>query len=270
MQVLPSINLTPFIKHYLFLESDSEDVRKFRLFSDGNTGFVFSLGKKLISNIDDQNKYEFFPYSFFYGQISEFKDLYFVNNISLVIVVFQPTGINQLTSIPAFEFKDSLIESENILGKQTCYLHERLCEKKSIKDRLTLLNTFFSELADKRGIYTDSLPQQAVNFILKNKGLTTVMRLTKYIGYTERHIERCFNHCIGLSPKKYCTIVRLHYLLGLIKEKQLQHNLTAISYDAGYADQAHAIRDFKKLTGITPKAYSENNNRLTVNLIELN
>lgn len=35
------MNLSSFIKHYLFLERDRKDLQKLRLFFDGNTSIVF-------------------------------------------------------------------------------------------------------------------------------------------------------------------------------------------------------------------------------------
>ena len=48
MQVLPSKDLLPYIKHYLFIKSEGESIKKLRLFTDGNTGIVFTFNNNLI------------------------------------------------------------------------------------------------------------------------------------------------------------------------------------------------------------------------------
>ena len=118
MQILPSSELKSFIKHYLFLESDGKSIKKLRLFSDGNPGMVFSLKSSLISNVQNNMLLDYLPVSFIYGQISEFKDLYLVNEASLIIVVFQPAGLNQLLRISAAELRDNIIRTEDLFGLQ--------------------------------------------------------------------------------------------------------------------------------------------------------
>ncbi|HET6766327.1 MAG TPA: DUF6597 domain-containing transcriptional factor, partial [Chitinophagaceae bacterium] len=66
MQLLPTKELLPFIKHYLFLESKGNDLKKLRLFSDGNMGIVFSFKSNLLNGSDKVGQLEFFPSSFLY------------------------------------------------------------------------------------------------------------------------------------------------------------------------------------------------------------
>ncbi|WP_228446764.1 helix-turn-helix domain-containing protein [Chryseobacterium sp. 3008163] len=93
--------------------------------------------------------------------------------------------------------------------------------------------------------------------------------MVKHTGYSERHIERIFKECIGLNPKKFGNIVKLHFFLNLLKYKSSQSNITDLCYDAGYADQSHLIKEFKKYTGITPTQYLKNTNRLAINFMEI-
>jgi len=270
MQVLPSKELMPFIKHYLFLESERNSIKKFRLFSDGHTGMVFSFKGNLISNIQNKALLDYLPASFVYGQISEFKDLYLATDASLVIVVFQPAGLNQLMGIPAAELRDNIIGTEYLFGWQGLNLQAKLFEQNNFQDQIRILNAFFIELAAKKAIVNQVLIEASINFIFKNKGANSIHQLVKHVGYTERHIERAFIECIGLSPKKFGNIVKLHSFLKLLKGKSKHNNLTKISYEAGYSDQSHLIKEFRKYTGITPNEYLHKTNKLTINLMEVN
>jgi len=113
------------------------------------------------------------------------------------------------------------------------------------------------------------LIQASLNFITKNRGAITIQQLVKYTGYTERHVERAFNESIGLSPKKFGSIVKLHHFLKLLRCKSKNDTMTGISYESGYSDQPHLIKEFKKYTGITPKEYLNKTNRLAVNFMEM-
>ena len=131
-----------------------------------------------------------------------------------------------------------------------------------------MLNTFFIESAAKKLLENPILIEASINFIFKNKGTNSINQLVKYTGYTERHIERTFIQYIGLSPKSFSNIVKLHTFLKLLRDKSKHNNLTRISCEAGYFDQSHLIREFKKYTGITPNEYLYKTNKLTTNFME--
>lgn len=266
MQVLPSKELTPYIKHYIFLDNAETAVQKFRLFSDGNTGFVFSIKSRLISEITDEAK-EYLPASFLYGQLNGFKDLYSENEITLIIVVFQPNGIHQLLGIPANEFHDAIVSVEDVFDEKIRTLQESLFQQNN-STRVLLLNSFFKSLIATKPASNQFIIDHSLQFIINNKGHFSIKQLVEYTGYTERHLERKFKECIGLNPKKFGNVVRLHHFLKLLKNKSDDTNLTTICYDAGFSDQSHLIKEFKKHTGITPTEYFYNTRKLTNNLIK--
>lgn len=267
MQVSPSKELSPYIKHYLFLDNTETAVQKFRLFSDGNTGLVFSTKSKLISGINKYEVKDYLPSSFLYGQLNGYKDLYSENEITLIIVVFQPNGIHQLLGIPANEFHDSIIPVEDVFGKNAAKLQESLFQQNN-QIRVELLNSFFNSLIANKTASNQLLVKHSLNFITANKGHFTIKQLVEHTGYTERHLERKFKECVGLNPKKFGNVVRLHHFLKLLKDKTNETNLTTICYDAGFSDQSHLIKEFRKHTGLTPTEYMYNNGKLTNNLIK--
>lgn len=267
MQISPSKELSQYIKHYLFLDNTETAVQKFRLFSDGNTGLVFSVKSKLISGINKYEIKEYLPASFLYGQLNGFKDLYAENEITLIIVVFQPSGIHQLLGIHASEFHDSIIPVEDVFDQKITVLQEKLSEQNN-QTRVELLNHFFRSMIPAKPVSNQFLIDNSLHFIIANKGHFSIKQLVEYTGYTERHLERKFKECIGLNPKKFGNVVRLHHFLKLLKDKTEDTNLTTICYDAGFSDQSHLIKEFRKHTGITPKEYLYSTRKLTNNLIK--
>jgi AraC-like DNA-binding protein len=267
MQILPTQELLPYIKHYLFIESEGHCIKKFRLFSDGNTGMVFCFKNRLISGLPANNK---LPYSFIYGQISEYKDLFLADEASLVIVVFQPFGISRLLGVSANEVKDKIVDTSEIFGAQGLELYEHLSGQTSLEENLRLLNTFFLKRIPRHDFSNQLLIDASIDFILINKGVNSIGQLTKHTGYTERHIERVFCESIGLTPKKFGNIVKLHRFLKLLNNNPAQNSMTAFCYEAGYADQSHLIKQFRKYTGLTPTQYLSNTRRLAVNFMNFN
>lgn len=264
MQILPSKELLPYIKHYLFLESAADSQKTLRLFSDGNTGIVFLLNQGRLSI----NQSDHLPQSFLYGQISHFKDLCLIERISFIIVVFQPDGLYKLLGVPAHELKDQIIGLQDIFGQSAERLYDQLMYRNHPTAKLNALNTFFYTLA----IQNKSLGQTSFSNVLKyitdHNGLLSVEELLKHSSHTERHMERIFAEQVGMSPKKFVSIVQLHFFLKLLRNKADDTTLTTISYESGYFDQSHLIRTFKKYTGFTPSIYLNNTSRLAINFME--
>lgn len=269
MQIQPPEKLLPYIRHYLFLESEGQAIKTFRLFSDGSTGMVFTFKNKLISSAQSITGFYYLPDSFIYGPISEYKDLYVLNSTSLIIAVFQPSSLSRLLKMPATELGGKVIDSKEIFGSQVSMLHEKLYHPKNTEEKINLLNTFFSTLIPERPIPNQILIDASLAFISKNGGTVAVKQLVEFTGYTERHVERIFSESIGINPKKFGNIVKLHVFLKKLNQKPGKRDLTAICHEAGYFDQSHLIREFRKHTGITPTEYLNNTGKLAINFMQI-
>jgi len=76
-----------------------------------------------------------------------------------------------------------------------------------------------------------------------------VQEIAQSLNVSRRQIGRWFQRYIGLSPKSVMILERLN---SSVRKIQLQ-NGDAVD---GYSDQAHQIRSWRKLVGLTPKAYA--------------
>lgn len=260
MQILPSLPLRPYIKHYLFIDKDSEKHTSLRIFADGNTGIVFCMNSLL------QDSNGIIPASFLYGQLTDYKTLYASRGrLTLAIVVFRPYGIASLFKIPATALRDELIDYSQLIGTAASSLHEELHSAKSPRQAASTLDTYFCSLACQSKANVHTVVSAATEWILSHRGQFSAKGLSDYVGCKQRSLERAFNEVVGLSPKRLGGIIRLHYFLG---KSRTTKDFTPVVYDAGYFDQAHFIREFKKFTGITPGAYHKNDS-LAVNVVTL-
>jgi len=267
MQLSPSIDLSAYIKHYLFLTTQNKEVKKLRLFSDGNTGMVFSFKDQLISQFNRLNAHCYLPDSFIYGQLSSFKDLYCIGETSLMIVVFHPHGLSNILATPSDELKNKSIKTNELFGSKGDELHEKLFDSNTIQAKINLVEDFFREIIAARNLPDQPLITASINFITQNKGLLPVSSLVDFTGYHERKLERTFIQSIGISPKRFSSIIKLHVFLKQLRNRSDQANLTYLGYEAGYYDQPHLIREFKKYTGLTPGQYNSITNPLAINFL---
>jgi AraC-like DNA-binding protein len=76
------------------------------------------------------------------------------------------------------------------------------------------------------------------------------------LGWSPRRLHREMTETCGYGAKTLQRIVRLQRTLRLARQRALAHRrptLAMLALDAGYADQAHMTRDFRDLTGYTPR-----------------
>ncbi|AQX13656.1 DNA-binding protein [Elizabethkingia meningoseptica] len=263
MQFLPEQHLQTYIRHYLFLESAEQINGILRLFTDASTGIVISLQGKL--NLATHQ----LPASFLYGQINDFRDLYAYTDFSFIIIVFTPLGMRQLTGIPAYETTNKIIDAADIISNIS-QLTEQLYESTCYEKKIQVLNHFFRKQYYDNTIKNRPLPSSLLKILYERKEQIRVSDLVKSSGYSERQVERIFREHIGLSPKAFLSIIRLHRFLKLINHhKEQTDSLTTLGYESDYFDQSHLIRDFKRYTGITPRQYLNKTEKLATNFLNL-
>lgn len=265
MQIAPPASLASYIKHYIFLENSENDIKKLRLFADGNTGLIISSDIHIYEDGLETN----LPLSFFYGQPTKYKNLITKGSFSFIVVVFQPYFLNLLLGVSAREIQNQMITVEDVIKNDLQPFQEKLFYKVDPRVIINELNMYFTVFLSKKADSDHHLIKATQQYILQNKGMLSLKDLEDFTGYSERQLERKFDHYIGISPKKYSNITRLHYFLSIMKNHNTDENMTALSYHAGYADQSHLIKDFKNNTGLTPTQYLKTQNKLAVNLIEL-
>jgi AraC-like DNA-binding protein len=102
--------------------------------------------------------------------------------------------------------------------------------------------------------------EEATNIIRIEKGNISIDSLCKRLYVSERQLQRSFKDMLGTSPKTYTRIIRFRNAYEYIQQtKNDKVSMADISYNCGYADQAHFIRDFKEFAGITPSIVEDSN-----------
>lgn len=100
---------------------------------------------------------------------------------------------------------------------------------------------------------------EIVAAIAERRELTKVDEVCGIFGIEKRTLQRLFSRRIGLAPK---WVIRLHRLqeaaeaLDRGSEQGTGTKLLHLSQELGYHDQAHFIKDFKAVIGVTPEAYA--------------
>lgn len=168
-----------------------------------------------------------------------------------VLVRFTSTGAAQFFHIPMQDVYNDSIAFNDFIPKTTGCLEEQLAEAPDNDTRVKIIESWLlTRLLPKKA---DTLIAAAVDRLHHENGLIRIADLSKELFISQSQLERRFRAIVGTTPKKFASIIRLQNVI-----QKGQHNtgdLTSLSYDSGYFDQAHFIHDFTSFTGTTPSEF---------------
>ena len=85
-------------------------------------------------------------------------------------------------------------------------------------------------------------------------GRGDVDALARHVGLSARQLQRLFEREVGLRPKTLLRIARFQSFLGAAAARPGAKG-AELAAAAGYADQAHLIRDFQAFAASSPQAW---------------
>ena len=91
--------------------------------------------------------------------------------------------------------------------------------------------------------------------IADDRNITKVEQIAGEFAITARRVQRLFREYVGVTPKWVIQRYRLIEAAGRLASEAAA-DFADLALDLGYADQAHFIRDFKKLVGRPPAGYA--------------
>jgi len=80
----------------------------------------------------------------------------------------------------------------------------------------------------------------------------TLGALARFAGLSAFHLCRVFREAVGMTPHAYQTQVRVRCAKSLL---QAGLPIALVAAEAGFYDQAHLTRHFKRIVGLTPGRY---------------
>jgi AraC-like DNA-binding protein len=171
---------------------------------------------------------------------------------AVLLATFTPVGAAAFVRPSLEETSGRTTDLADILGSrpELDRLHEQLARAQNHGRRIKLLEDFL--LVRARVSTPDPLVAAAVTWLQRGRGTNRIDDLTRYIGLSQSALERRFRRIVGVSPKKFASLVRLRHAVRL---QAAGVDLTTVAHTAGYFDQSHFIKDFRRATGSPPEAF---------------
>jgi AraC-like DNA-binding protein len=176
--------------------------------------------------------------------------------VDVLGVRFQPGEALAFFDVPLAELTDTTAGVDELGWHAARNLGDQVADTPTITGKIALIETTLR--ARRAGLDRRAAPRwlrAAVQLLEGEDSGPGLQRVRDEVGASERTHERQFRERVGLSPKMFQRVARFRRALKRMQRRS-GAPYAAVAADTGYADQAHLVREFKSLAGITPAAYA--------------
>ena len=169
-------------------------------------------------------------------------------------IEFSPHAGFPMFGVPMDETANRLIESAAVFGPVGRNVWQRLQNLEKIAQKLRFIQDQLVMLLEKNR-RDDRLIHFCVKRLEVAEGRLSIRQLERATGYTQRYLEALFKQYVGFPPKVLSRIFRFQAFYRKWAEGQ-SFNLLKDDISEYYYDQSHFTREFKKMTGYSPRRFS--------------
>ena len=171
----------------------------------------------------------------------------YVGDTASILVRFTPQGASCL-GVPASELAGRSVALDELIpparARELC---ERVGEAPGVREGVGLVEELLLGLPFVQDRVIARAMERLEAGVGEDAGVAGVAR---EVGLCERQLERRFLARVGITPKRFATLRRFERAVALARTTA---SLTSVALQAGYYDQSHFIREFRRFTGAAPR-----------------
>jgi AraC-like DNA-binding protein len=178
---------------------------------------------------------------------------------SIMGVVFRPGGARGFFAGPSIDFYNQIVPLDALWGPKVAQLQERLRDVPSAQDTLRALETALLDAVqqgDESQFVLHGSVECALRAFRRTPHIQTVSEVARDAGLSRRRLTQLFAEQIGMTPKRYCRLMRFRRVVREIAGGGAV-NWADVALAGGYCDQAHLAHEFRTFSGLSPSRYLE-------------
>lgn len=169
-------------------------------------------------------------------------------------IKFRPGGFYPFVKRPVSELTDHTFPIGAFFGAEGEQLEREIL---SLPDRTEMVACAEHFLRERLPEQDDAatVVGEIVYSIMADRAIGKVDDLAARLGVGKRWLQRTFSRYVGVSPKWVIQRYRLHEATEQLNARGPNVDWPKLALELGYFDQAHFIKDFKALVGVSPSEY---------------
>lgn len=169
-------------------------------------------------------------------------------------IKFKPGALYPLLGQPIAAFTDRSAPIERCFGAAGTELWHALQAQEAPTALCALADAFWAARLPAPDVMVP-LIGQIVTHMMADRTVLKVDDVAHHFGMSRRTLQRLFSRYVGVSPKWVITRYRLHDAAEQLLNGTAR-SLATMAQDLGYFDQAHFIKEFKAVVGLSPAEYA--------------
>jgi AraC-like DNA-binding protein len=169
-------------------------------------------------------------------------------------VKFTPGGFHPFARVPVSAFTDRIVTLRRVFGADGDAVNRAILAERSDRSRIAIVERFLrarNPQPDERVVSVAAMAAAAA----QDRSILKVDDLVERFGMNKRTLQRLFVTYVGVGPKWVIQRYRLHEAAEQLTGGGAAGH-AALALQLGYSDQAHFVRDFKAIVGMSPALYA--------------
>jgi AraC-like DNA-binding protein len=199
-------------------------------------------------------------YARFYGVVSGLSTTTLTGDGWAVGLMCAPAAGGLLARTPLAAYTDRFVDLTEVLGAEGARLTSRVraamaADPTSPEAHLAAMAAYGDALRPLLPVDAEGdLVNRLVAFVEGDGEVSRVSQVCAEFGLSERALQRLVHRRLGLTPKWLIQRRRLQEAAERLRTRRT--TLADVAAVLGYADQPHFVRDFSRVTGMTPGEFA--------------
>lgn len=234
----PDEDLTPFVEHYWTVSWDVESPEVREVLPHPSVHLVLERSRSRVAGVHT-------------GRFTARLE----GKGRVLSVKFRPGGFRPFIDHAVAELTDRTVPPGQIFDGDVAELEAAALAHTDPAAAFAVIQAFLRRRRPAPGA-TVELVDRIARRAAEDREITRVEHLVRELGIGQRNLQRLFHEYVGVSPKWVIQRYRLHEAVERIARGGAE-DWAELALELGYADQAHFIRDFRKLVGEPPARYAQ-------------
>ncbi|MEG9436592.1 AraC family transcriptional regulator [Edaphobacter sp. HDX4] len=210
----------------------------------------FEFGVRPIAELGDASRFTIHRLSVVGASAYRPFTLHLAAGVESFAIFLQPLALWQLFRLPLSSLANHDYDGYTVLGEEGHQLWQRIAEVPAFEERVKLAESYL--LRKALNAQPNTSIKNAAVYMFRAKGARPLEDVAGHLSLGLRQFERNFLREIGLSPKFYSRVARFQATLDARIYRQ-DTRWADLANEFGYHDQMHMIKDFEKLSGLSPE-----------------